>query len=355
MKGLYVHIPFCINKCPYCDFNSYAGRENMISPYFSYLKKEAAEFAGEKICTVYIGGGTPSMVGEEYISDIMEFFRENFEIEKDAEITIEANPATLTEKKIETYLKSGINRISIGVQSFDDAMLKTLGRIHSSAEAKEAVMLAAEGGFKNISCDLMFALPGQTLKSLQADLKKAMALPVTHISCYGLKIEEGTPFFRKKVQPADEDVYTEMYGMITEILSENGFEKYEISNFAKNGKKSQHNLLYWHCREYIGIGAGAHSYVCGRRYSNPENIEEYMANKPKENIEILTGKDMLIEKLIMGMRLSEGVEKSVAEALGGGGKLKIFIENGFIQEKNSRISFTPKGINVSNYILSELI
>ncbi len=355
MKGLYVHIPFCRNKCPYCDFNSYAGREDKMEAYFSGLKKEAEEFRGENICTVYIGGGTPSIADEKLVSDMLGGFYENFRIDKNAEITIEANPATLSESKLKAYLDCGINRISIGVQSFNDEMLKKIGRIHNADEAYEAVLLTHKSGFENISCDFMFALPGQTVQSLKADLEKAAKLPITHISCYGLKIEEGTQFYKNNIRPADEELYIKMYDRSVQTLEKYGFKRYEISNFAKNGLVSRHNMLYWQCREYIGLGAGAHSYINGRRYSNVRDIDEYLHNFPKENIEILTERDKLVEKLIMGMRLSEGVEKDTVKQLGTEKKLDSFIKNGFVQENNEKISFTPKGINVSNYILSELI
>ncbi len=355
MKGLYVHIPFCKNKCPYCDFNSYSGMEHMAEEYFAKLKAEAAEFSGEKICTVYIGGGTPSIVDEKLIFGMFESFGGIFDIDKSAEITIEANPATLTEDKLKTYLDAGINRISIGVQSFDDGILKKIGRGHNAKEARDAVLLAQKCGFENISCDFMFALPGQTAKMLERDLKTAAQLDIKHISCYGLKVEEGTLFYEKGVRPADEDVYIEMYESAVQILQNCGFKRYEISNFARDGLVSRHNMLYWQCREYIGLGAGAHSYVYGRRYSNPCRLQEYFADAPKENVEILTPHDLLVERLIMGMRLTSGADKDIVTRLGTDEKLDNFIKNGFVEEKEGKILFTQKGINISNYILSELI
>ncbi len=355
MRGLYVHIPFCKRKCPYCDFNSYWGIEKLIPEYFEGLKRESEKFSGEEICTVYIGGGTPSIADEALISQMLDRFRETFVIDKEAEITIEANPATLSEKKLKTYLASGINRISVGVQSFGDTHLKTLGRLHNAKEAKEAVLLAKKSGFDNISCDLMFGLPNQTEKQQLQDIKTAVSLPVTHISCYGLKVEEGTPFYERGITPADDELYTQMYEQTADFLKTKGFDRYEISNFAKEGNRSKHNLLYWKCREYIGLGAGAHSYYKGKRYSNPEGIEAYLRGDREENVELLSDRDKLVEQLIMGMRLSEGVEKEVALALGSGKALERFIKEGFIKEEKSNISFTPKGINVSNYILSQMI
>ena len=355
MRGLYIHIPFCLRKCPYCDFNSYAGAQRYENEYFAALQKEAADFAGESIDTVYIGGGTPSITKAYNICGFIDFLRGNFNISPNAEITIEANPATLTADKLKAYRAAGINRISIGVQSLHDDILKTLGRLHNSAEAAEAVMLAAECGFKNISCDFMFALPGQTAEMLTADLKQALRLPTTHISCYGLKVEKGTPFYESGIQPAEDEEYEKMYASATEVLESAGFNRYEISNFARAGAQSRHNLKYWHCEEYIGLGAGAHSYVNGIRYSNVCSIEKYINGGGHENIETLTEHDRFVENLIMGMRLSGGVRETVVQNLGNGERLEYFIKTGFVQRKGNNIAFTQKGINVSNYILSELI
>lgn len=360
MKGLYIHIPFCISKCPYCDFNSYAGKMQYVKQYIESLILEATAFKEAEIQTVYIGGGTPTCLEKNDILYLFECINKNFKLMQGAEITIEANPATIDKDKLKSLKDAGINRISIGVQSFDSGMLKALGRIHSANDARRAVNDARLAGFDNISIDLMFSLPGQTLETWAQDLRAAVSLDISHISCYGLKIEQGTPFYSKNIKPLNEELDRAMYLAAIELLDKNGFEQYEISNFARDKKYSKHNLCYWKCKEYIGLGAGAHSYTDGERYSNTKDLCEYIqkirrGQSVKENSIILTERDVLVEQLIMGMRLCEGVNKSIFEKLNCQNKIKKYTEAGYMVEKNGKIAFSVNGFDVSNYILSDLI
>ena len=354
MRGLYIHIPFCKSKCPYCDFNSYANIFALAEDYTNAVIREMSEYPGCKIGTVYFGGGTPSAIKPEYIVKILEAAKKHFDILPNAEITMEANPGTLTDVNI--YKETGINRISLGVQSFDDNLLKTLGRIHSGDDAKNAVYMLKRAGVDNISVDLMFSLPGQTPEMWKKDIETAIALPITHISCYGLKVEDGTPFAKSGVTPQDEDADRRLYHMLIDILKENGFAQYEISNFALAGFESRHNLVYWKCGEYIGLGAGAHSYFDGARYNNIYNVGNYIkGGKIRENICRLSDADKAEEKIILQMRLTEGVNRDILNINVGNEKIDEYIRLGYMHQVGENVAFTADGMDVSNYILSDLI
>jgi len=354
MRGLYIHIPFCKSKCPYCDFNSYANIFDLAEDYTNAVIREMSEYPGCRIGTVYFGGGTPSAINPEYIAKILEAAKKHFDILPDAEITMEANPGTL--ENVEVYKNAGINRISLGVQSFNDNLLKTLGRIHSGEDAKNAVMMLKNAGFDNISIDLMFSLPGQTPEIWKKDIETAISLPITHISCYGLKVEEGTPFSGSGVTPQDEETDRALYHMLIDALKENGFSQYEISNFALAGFESRHNLVYWKCGEYIGLGAGAHSYFDGSRYNNIYNVEKYIkGGKIHENICRLSAEDKAEEKIILQMRLTEGVNRDILNINVGNEKIDEYIRMGYMQTVGDKVAFTTDGMDVSNYILSDLI
>lgn len=353
MRGLYIHLPFCKNKCPYCDFNSYAGKLDLAEEYVTRLLKEAKEFKGEKIDTVYIGGGTPSLLPAELILRLTDSLFNTFEIAQSPEITIEVNPGTVDEEKFRVYKQSGINRISVGVQSFNDGMLKILGRIHDGKQAEKVVKTAQDVGFSNISADLIFSYDGQTEDVWQTDLKKIKELEICHVSCYGLKVEEGTPFFKNGMKNLDEDTDRKLQELTVCYLRSCGFDRYEISNFAKPGYKSRHNLHYWYCDEYIGLGAGAHSYIEGKRYNNILSPGKYIqAENVRENIILLTNEDKKTERFIMGMRLAEGTKEEFAENKEA---LEKYVNLGFIIRENGKVRFTDKGFDVSNFILSEII
>lgn len=353
MRGLYIHIPFCERKCPYCDFNSYSGKLDIAESYVNQVLKEAKEYKNDKISTIYIGGGTPSLLDESLISKLLWGVFDNFDVLKNAEITIEVNPGTVDKKKLKCYKNLGINRLSIGVQSFNDDMLKILGRIHNGSQAERIIKTALDTEILNISADFMFSYKGQTFDIWKNDLEKAVNTGISHISCYGLKVEEGTPFHQQNMENLDEDTDRKMQKYAVEFLEENGFNRYEISNFAKPGKESRHNLLYWHCQEYIGLGAGAHSYVDGKRFNNILSPEKYIfGDKIRENEIILSAEDKKTEHIIMGMRLCEGIDEKKVEKKEALGK---YIELGFIKRNCGKISFTDKGFDVSNYILSDII
>ncbi|MFA7636658.1 MAG: radical SAM family heme chaperone HemW [Monoglobales bacterium] len=353
MRGLYIHIPFCAKKCPYCDFNSYVGKLDIAENYISRLLKEAKEFQGIKIDTVYIGGGTPSLLEEEQISRLTGGIFDCFGIEKNAEITIEVNPGTVDFSKLKTYRKSGITRLSVGVQSFDDDMLKILGRLHNSKQAQNVIKSGFAAGFDNISADLMFSYKGQTEEIWSKDLEKIKELKIPHVSCYGLKVEKGTPFDKQGMQNLDEEEDRRLQKYTVKFLKNCGFNRYEISNFAKSGFESRHNLHYWHCDEYIGLGTGAHSYFEGKRYNNILSPEKYIScDNPRENITELSDTDKKIERIIMGMRLSEGVEETLIQ---NKDMLEKYVGLGYIVREKGRISFTDEGFDISNYILSDII
>ena len=272
MKGIYVHIPFCIKKCNYCDFCSFPDKLSRVGEYVKALKSEASSYKDDAVFadTVYFGGGTPSLLDLSSIDDILKTIRSNFTISPKAEITLEANPCTITKEKAKELYSLGINRISLGAQSFVDSELKTLGRLHSSSDIEKSFSILREAGFSNISLDLMYALPGQTMETLTESINKITALHPKHISCYGLKIEEGTPFdamlSKGEIGEKTDDEYADMYDVICATLKDAGYAQYELSNFSLPCYESKHNLKYWLGSEYIGLGASASSLYKNTRY-----------------------------------------------------------------------------------------
>ena len=357
MRGLYIHIPFCLSKCAYCDFNSYADKWQFTADYVSAVLKEAEAFRGNTADTVYIGGGTPTALPQKELCRLIEGIKSIFKIDKNVEFTVEMNPETADEEYLNSLKELGVNRISMGAQSFDDHLLRVRGRVHNSGKISEAVKRVKKAGFENISLDLMFSLPGQTLALWEKTLEKAVECGIEHISCYGLKIEEGTPFYEKGVEPLPEELDREMYHTAIEFLKEKGFNQYEISNFAKPGFESRHNLKYWKCEEYFGLGAGAHGYIWEGepvRSFNVSSVEEYihLVNEQGNAVcetTLLTEEDIKTEKIIMGMRLAKGVDETLLP------DVEVYVKNGFMKRKNGRVSFTEKGFDVSNEILSRII
>ena len=323
--GVYIHIPFCKQKCFYCDFPSFAGRERFIDSYLAALGRElelAAEKYGEqgrlKPATVYVGGGTPSLLTLTQMEGLFAAIDKHINLDFVDEFTIEANPGTLTVDKLRLMKATGVNRLSIGVQSLDDDCLKTIGRIHTAQEVVESVRMAQEKGFDNISIDLMYGLPGQTMETLKASVEKALTLDVQHISIYGLQLEEGTVFSRQqemgKLQLPDDEQVEMMYDYITEVLPANGYTRYEISNYALPGFESKHNCLYWQDVSYLGFGAGAHSYWQGSRYENPADIEQYISRISDGEIlgymeEQVGEKEHMEEFCFLGLRMTSGINK----------------------------------------------
>lgn len=328
--GIYVHIPFCAKKCYYCDFISFPNREERINDYIEALKKEIEyvridalnSIENQEITTIYIGGGTPSFIESKYIADIIKTIKENFVVSKEAEITLEVNPGTVTKEKLQVYKKSGINRLSIGLQSTNNELLKQIGRIHTYEQFIDTYNLARGVGFKNINVDLMLALPNQTINVLEDSVQKVIDLKPEHISVYSLILEEETKLCdlvkNKELNLLDDELEREMYWKVKEKLEQSGYNHYEISNYAKYGYESKHNMNCWKQEEYIGIGLAAHSYVNGVRYSNTEDLDTYIDTYKlgKNNKDIITihEKQNFIEKqkeyMILGLRKIEGVKIS---------------------------------------------
>lgn len=356
MSSLYVHIPFCVKKCNYCSFISFPLEDEAFGRYFDALKQEFDQKIKTKLKTIYFGGGTPSVVPIEFYQKFKFDFTGNYEF------TFEINPATVDILYLKKLRSIGVNRLSIGVQSFDDTLLKSIGRIHNSSQALECVKIAQVAGFENISIDLIYGLPNQSMKIWQQSLQKATTLGVQHISTYGLKIEKGTPFGENppKCLP-DEDLCADMYLQSVEILEQNGLKQYEISNFAQKGKESRHNMTYWKNNPYIALGVSAHGYQDGIRYYNTSDFEKYLKNPTKpEFSEKLTEDEVFKEGIFLGLRMKQGLdlkefqnrynidfEEKYADILD---KYKDFFE-----QKNGRIALSTQGLMLSNVILSEFM
>ena len=356
MKSLYVHIPFCTQKCLYCDFNSYSGKENLIEEYIIALKKEIQSYNLNSFETIYFGGGTPSIIQAEYIKEIMSL------VSCQDEVTLELNPGTIDEEKLKIYKEAGVNRLSIGLQATQNSILKEIGRIHTLEEFDMAYKMARKVGFENINVDLMFGLPNQSLKDVEESLEYIIKINPEHISCYSLILHND--IFKNL---PDEDEEREMYYLIIQKLKEAGYLHYEISNFAKPGKESRHNLCYWNQQEYIGAGAGASSYVNGKRYTNELNIEKYI-NKVNQNNqwyeieEVQNEEEKIREYMILKLRLLEGV--NIAEAYEKFGvdvykkfekEIKKLVGKGLLEEAEDNIRLTKKGLDYANIVWEEFI
>ena len=366
-RGLYVHIPFCVSKCNYCDFCSYpeaAVTDSLRESYIDALIREIYGYKREEsivLDTVFFGGGTPSLLEPSEIEKIFEAIQETFCILPTAEITLEVNPGTVTEKKFLAYKRLGINRLSIGLQSIHENELKKLGRIHSYDDFLKTYRLARAEGFDNISVDLMYGIPEQTLSSFAETIDNIIALCPDHISAYGLIIEDGTPFYLERdcLKLPDEDTECDMYELACEKLLARGYSHYEISNYAKGGRASCHNLHYWHREEYIGVGIAAHSYFDGVRYSNNDSIASYIQGTPptKES-----DTDAEFEYAMLALRLAEGLSLSDYEGLflhsfldGREAEIDRFVSLGYMSRTDDRLVLTDRGMYVSNAILSELL
>lgn len=363
MRGLYIHIPFCLSKCKYCDFLSFT--QGDVAAYTEALCREISERGGEMIDSVFVGGGTPTSIADGFLDKIFNSIHKSFSLSSDAEWTVEANPKTLGREKLSLLRRLGVNRLSVGVQSFNDSELAAIGRIHTAREAEETIFEAGEY-FDNINIDLISALPGQNIESFRHTLKKAAALDVSHISCYSLILEEGTPLYsenlKKPLPLPDEDEERLMYDTAVKFLAEEGFSRYEISNFAKNNRECRHNLKYWHCEEYLGLGLGAHSYADGARYYNTGNMAEYIAGRREGGREILTDEDMRAEFIMLAMRLDEGVSAAEYQRRFGRdfaadykAQLEKFTKLGLIERTPGGWRLTDSGICVSNSVLCEFV
>ncbi len=353
--GLYIHVPFCLRKCPYCDFYSCENSLHKRDAYVQAVCRNLRAYGnGQTVDTIYFGGGTPSLLSPDHIADILSAAGENFTLNL-SETTIEVNPATVTEKTLRGYKAAGIDRISIGVQDLQDDSLKALGRLHTAQQATDTVFAAKQAGFDNISCDLMIGTKGQTKERLTDTMEKLISLPITHISAYLLKIEEGTPYAKsnmKSLVPGDDET-ADLYLHMVEFLGNKGFLQYEVSNFARTGYHSRHNCRYWRCEPYLGIGPSAHSCMDTRFYVS-SNLDEFIAS-PVQTIvtedESPCDKD---EKLMLRLRLTEGVEISCFSDKQNK-TIEKYVNAGFMSKVGNRVSFTPKGFLVMNSILAELL
>ncbi len=370
--GIYIHVPFCLSKCHYCDFcSTQRTDDDKKELYVKRLCDEIAFFA-EKIGesgsipvadTVYFGGGTPSLLSPEQFEHILRVIKEKFDIDKDAEITVETNPKSVDREKLVRIRNTGVNRLSIGMQSVHDGELRALGRIHSFDDFLETFRSAREAGFDNISVDLMYGIPTQTKESFEKSVERLAALAPEHISSYSLTVEEGTNFYRRRdsLNLPDDDTVSDMYAVMGEILEKYGYHKYEISNFAKDGRESKHNLKYWRCEDYLGFGAAAHSYFDGKRFAHSRDIDAYLRGESIIiDIEDISIRESMNEYVMLGMRLAEGVNFDAFSGRYGRDFMREFptfekYAPEFVEIGDNYCRFTEKGMFVSNFVLSDAL
>lgn len=367
--GIYVHIPFCASKCNYCDFNSCVAPKTLKEEYIDALCREIESFAerNDTIDAIYFGGGTPTILDAKQLCRVMDTIRRRFSTAENCEITTECNPATMGYDGFVTLKKAGFNRISMGMQSADDEQLKILGRIHSFEDCVSCVGAARKAGFENISLDLMFGLPNQNVESFKKSIDAAVSLSPEHISCYALKIEEGTPFAAMDLDVADDDESGEMYDVCVELLKKYGYERYEISNFAKLGYESRHNKKYWQCDDFVGFGAGAYSCLGSERYSNIYNVKEYIecvsrGKSPVRDRMSLSRDDMMSEFVFLGLRMENGISEEEFATRFSTDIYDVFreqidnnIKRGTIIQDGDRLKIHPDFIYVSNTILADFV
>ena len=383
--GLYIHIPFCRQKCFYCDFPSFAGREKKIDGYLQALEqefvllgqrlyqKENARDTERKFTprTIYIGGGTPTALKVHQLAKLLEIVQKYVAVAEVEEFTVEMNPGTVDREKLLLLQQAGVNRLSVGVQSFDDNCLQKIGRIHTAKDAVDTIELAHNLGFGNISLDLIYGLPQQNMEILTQSVERALSLPVQHISIYGLQLEEGTAFHRMealgKLQlPADELVEA-MHDYIVEKLPEAGYQRYEISNYALPGYESKHNLSYWQDVEYLGLGSGAHSYWQGTRYENPRGIDDYIsaleAGRLPANVEEQVDRQAHMEEYcFLGLRTAAGIDKNLFQQKFGVDLLTVYgrtieklVAQDLLQHTAKDIALTPLGMKYGNQVFAEFL
>lgn len=371
--GLYIHIPFCKSKCYYCDFNSYSGKEDIQDVYVDCLieeiKRRSDLMDGYNLKTIFIGGGTPTYLNLNAIERLLLFLKDY--AKDDVEYTCEANPGTLSAEKLKLMKENGINRLSIGLQSWNDRILKLLGRIHSVDEFIENYNQARRLGFNNINVDIMFSFEGQNKEDLESTLDNLINIKPEHISCYSLIIEEGTVFNELykagKLKEIDEDTDREMYYMVNRKLEDAGYVHYEISNYAKPGFECRHNIAYWKTIDYLGAGAGAHSLIRGTRFSNETVPEKYISSIIKGNLPVsvknlLSVDDMMSEYMFMGLRMIEGIDiEEFYKRFGTdiynvyGDQIKYLIQNGLLMVNKNRLRLTVRGVDLSNQVFVEFI
>ena len=373
--GLYIHIPFCVKKCAYCDFLSWSGNNEQREEYVRALEQEILSYKNYaedyQVSTLYFGGGTPSVLEGEQMERIMKAIRQTFQIEKKAEITLEMNPGTALREKLDLYRQLGINRLSMGIQSVKNENLKLLGRIHTYEDFLESYHMARDAGFDNISGDLISSLPGQTLAEWKEELEILMETPLEHISVYQLIIEEETEFYKKygeheELLP-DEETSREIYLWTGKYLRERGFSQYEISNYARAGRESKHNLRYWERKDYLGLGLGAASMIHNMRMSNTRDWKKYMAycrdpRKIREEVEFLEEPRQMEEFMFLGLRKTRGVSRKEFRRIFGKDlnlvyekTLEKYLKNGMLQESGDKVFLSEKGILLSNQIFADFL
>jgi oxygen-independent coproporphyrinogen-3 oxidase len=388
--GLYLHVPFCQTKCPYCDFNTYSGIEDQISGYVVSLQDELRGWGNllsqPPVKTIFLGGGTPSYLPTSDLEDVQKTIRSSFKVSSTAEITMECNPGDVTSEKAANWLASGVNRISMGVQSFDDGLLSLLGRRHTALEAKQAFRTLREAGFRNQSIDLIYGLPYQSTDQWSHTLDEAIGLDPDHISLYSLQIEKGTPLAVDvaigKTPIPDDDLAADMYEEAQRRLAENGFTQYEISNWSKPKLESQHNLLYWLNEPYLGVGPGAHSWIAGQRFANLKSPRRYVTvvgknyekvgpdpvasmrspAGPVEDVDITTPAIDVAETMMMGMRLNQGVTHKRFEKRFGIGvnivfpdEVKRLLNLGLVKVTDDALMLSERGRLLGNEVFAEFI
>jgi putative oxygen-independent coproporphyrinogen III oxidase len=361
--GLYVHVPFCLTRCGYCDFNTYAGLDNLKGGYMDALAGESrlwsGEWAGSEFVSIFLGGGTPTTLP---VADLVAFLtglRGTFAIADDPEITVEANPDTVDPEYLAAMLDAGVGRLSLGVQSFDPMVLAALERIHSPESALAALAAARRAGFTNVNVDLIYGANGETVESWKRTLDQAVSLWPEHLSCYALTIEPATSLGRQVaaglVPPPDPDQQADMYDLACDALRDAGYEHYEVSNWAMSGHRSVHNMGYWEGRPYLGLGAGGHSYRDGLRWWNVRPPQQYMAmlargQKPVGGSERLTADERRLERLLLGLRVADGIPEEWVEP----GRAASFVERGLMRYRGGRISLTDRGLLLANEVVTAL-
>lgn len=374
--GIYIHIPFCLKKCNYCDFYSmvrndeseYKFTESVLNEIRSYRDIVKEEYIAD---TIFFGGGTPTIVKPSCLGKIINTLNETIEIDEDCEITMEANPNTLTEDKLKQYKEMGINRLSIGIQSLNDEILKKIGRVHCSREAIEAIDMAKSTGFENINADIMFNIPGQRVEDIKNDLHEIIQNGVKHISFYSLKLEEGTPMYimekTHKIIMPDEEYERKMYYAGRNVMKKNHLYQYEISNFAYKGFECRHNLKYWNQEEYIGFGPSAHSFLNNIRYSNPSDLKVYQRERSSRRFqrtiqEKLEKDDLMFEYIMLKLRLKEGLNMKTFNDKFSADFCKLYskqieqlIKNCLLEIDGGSIRLTLKGMDISNYVIMEFM
>ena len=365
--GLYVHIPFCAKKCAYCDFASFAGRERDEGVYVEAALREAERRSSidAAVATLYIGGGTPSLLPPACMDRLLQGIRHRFEFLPDAECSCECNPGTVTPDFFAVLRKNGINRLSFGAQAAQPRLLSLLGRIHSWEQVRDSIALARQSGFGNINLDLMLGLPTQTVDDVRKTLQEALSLSPTHLSCYGLIVEEGTEMQRKVAAGEwtlpDEDIEREMYELCRDTLFRHGFQQYEISNFALPGFQCRHNVDCWKRKEYIGIGSSACGFLGNIRYQNPPDLSDYLAGKAAEET-VISPEEARFESVMLGLRMMEGVSDAAFAQMHGvsirqafGTKLDKPLRQGLVEWRDGILRLTRKGMDVQNSVLVELL